>query len=139
MSQSDPIADFLTVIRNGVHSRKAAVEVPYSKMKSEIARILADEGFIDNFEVLHVQNQKGNKLPRLRLNLRYADSLRTVSPISTIERISSPGRRIYVGRRELPRVRGGLGLSILSTSKGVVSDKQARQNNLGGELLCKIW
>jgi small subunit ribosomal protein S8 len=139
MSQSDPISDFLTVIRNGVHSRKAAVEVPYSRIKAEISRILADEGFIESFEVVDTTSDKGSRQQRLRIALRYADSLRTVSPINAIERISKPGRRVYVGRQELPRVRGGLGLSIISTSRGIVSDRQARQNNVGGELLCRVW
>ncbi|MDQ3023111.1 MAG: 30S ribosomal protein S8 [bacterium] len=139
MSQSDPIADFITVIRNGVRSRKGNVEAPYSRMKEDICRILADEGFIDGFEQFDVTNHKGNKLPRLRITLRYADDLRTVSPITQLERISSPGRRVYVTRRDLPRVRGGLGVSILSTSAGVVSDKIARQKNVGGELLVKVW
>jgi len=139
MSQSDPIADFITVIRNGVRSRKNTVEAPYSRLKEDICRILADEGFVEGFERFDVTNHKGNKLPHLRVTLRYADDLRTVSPITQLERVSSPGRRVYVTRRELPRVRGGLGVSILSTSAGVVSDKIARQKNVGGELLVKVW
>jgi small subunit ribosomal protein S8 len=139
MSVSDPIADFITVIRNGVHSRKANVEAPYSRMKAEICRILADEGFIDGFEVVEKTGQSGAKLQNLKVSLRYADSLRTVSPLSQLERISKPGRRVYVGRGELPRTRGGYGISILSTSRGVISDKQARQENVGGELLVKVW
>lgn len=139
MSQSDPIADFITVIRNGVRSRKLSVDAPYSRVKEDICRILADEGFIEGFEKYEVTNHRGNRMPRLRVSLRYADDLRTVSPITQLERISSPGRRIYVGKRELPRVRSGLGLSILSTSQGVVSDKVARQQNIGGELLVKVW
>src|SRR5438874_9996279 len=127
MSQSDPIADFITVIRNGVHSRKGFVETPYSRLKEQISRILAEEGFIDGYEKTEVVNHKGTRLPRLRIALRYADDLRTVCPINQLERISSPGRRIYVSRRALPRVRGGLGVSILSTSAGVLSDKAARQ------------
>ena len=139
MSQSDPIADFITVIRNGVRSRKNTVEAPYSRLKEDICRILAEEGFVDSYERFDVTNHKGNKLPYLRVALRYADDLRTVSPITQLERVSSPGRRVYVTRRELPRVRGGLGVSILSTSAGVVSDKIARQKNVGGELLVKVW
>jgi small subunit ribosomal protein S8 len=139
MSQSDPIADFITVIRNGVRSRKGSVEAPYSRLKEDICRILADEGFVDGYEQFEVTNHKGNKLPYLRVTLRYADDLRTVSPITQLERVSSPGRRVYVTRRDLPRVRGGLGVSILSTSAGVVSDKIARQKNVGGELLVKVW
>ena len=139
MSQSDPIADFITVVRNGVRSRKTQVEVPFSKIKAEIARILADEGFIDGWETFEVTNHKGNKFKYLRVALRYADELKTVSPISQLERISKPGRRVYVGRLELPRVRGGLGISILSTCQGVISDKEARKRNVGGELLVKVW
>lgn len=139
MSVSDPIADFITIIRNGIHSRKANVEAPYSRMKAEICRILADEGFIDSFEQVETSNRKGTKVRNIKVGLRYADSLRTVSPITQLQRISSPGRRVYVGRGELPRVRGGYGISILSTSHGVISDKQARQQNVGGELLVKVW
>ena len=139
MSLSDPIADFITIIRNGVRSRKLNVEAPYSRMKEDICKILADEGFIEGFERFEVTNHKGNKLPRLRVILRYADDLRTVCPITQLERVSSPGRRIYVGRHDLPRVRGGLGVSILSTSQGVLSDKSARSKNIGGELLVKVW
>lgn len=139
MSVSDPIADFITVIRNGVHSRKASVEAPYSRLKAEICKILAAEGFIDSFEQVETANPKGTKIRNIKVALRYADSLRTVSPITQLQRISSPGRRVYVGRGELPRVRGGLGISILSTSRGVISDRQARHENVGGELLVKVW
>jgi small subunit ribosomal protein S8 len=139
MSQSDPIADFITVIRNGVRSRKTAIEVNYSKMKEDISRILAAEGFIDGWEKLETVNQKGTRLQRIKVTLRYADDLRTISPINEVVRISKPGRRIYVGKRELPRVRAGLGVSIISTSQGVVSDKQARSLNIGGEVLVKVW
>jgi small subunit ribosomal protein S8 len=139
MSQSDPIADFITVIRNGVRSRKTAIEVPYSKMKEDISRILADEGFIDAWERTENVNHKGTRIPRLKLTLRYADDLRTISPINQVERISKPGRRIYVGKRELPRVRAGLGVSIVSTSQGVITDKEARSRNIGGEVLVKVW
>jgi len=139
MSQSDPVADFITVIRNGVRARKAFVESAHSNMKEAIAKILTDEGFIDGFEVLEVTNEKGSKFRRLRLQLRYADDLKRIGPLNQLERISSPGRRVYVGRREMPKVRGGYGLSILSTSKGVISDKQARKLNVGGELLVQVW
>ena len=139
MSQSDPIADFITVIRNGVRSRKTAIEVNYSKMKEDISRILAAEGFIDGWEKLETVNNKGTRIPRIKVTLRYADDLRTISPINEVVRISKPGRRIYVGKRELPRVRAGLGVSIISTSQGVVSDKQARSLNIGGEVLVKVW
>jgi small subunit ribosomal protein S8 len=139
MSQSDPIADFITVIRNGVHSRKAQIEVPYSKMKASIAQILASEGFIDGWEEVAFESPKGNQFKRLRVHLRYADDLKRVSPLSTLERISKPGRRVYVNRQEIPRVRGGFGVSILSTPQGVLSDKDARRLNVGGELLVKVY
>ena len=139
MCQTDPIADFITVIRNGVSSRKAAIEVPYSKIKANIAKILADEGFIDGWEEVAHATQQGSQLKRLKVNLRYADDLRRISPLSELERVSKPGRRVYVGRQELPRVRGGFGISILSTSRGVLSDKDARKFNVGGELLVKVY
>ena len=139
MSQSDPIADFITTIRNGVRSRKAAFEVPHSRIKGEIARILVEEGFIGGWEVFEATNHKGSRFKYLRLVLRYADDLRTISPLNQLERVSTPGRRVYVGRQELPRVRGGFGISILSTCEGVVSDREARRRNVGGELLVKVW
>jgi len=139
MSISDPIADFITVIRNGVRAHKPTVEAPYSKMKADISRILSEEGFIEGWETFMVTNSKGNKFKQLKLSLRYADDLNRLSPLNHVSRISKPGRRVYVSRRELPRVRGGYGISILSTSQGVVSDKEARRLNVGGELLVKVW
>jgi small subunit ribosomal protein S8 len=139
MCQTDPIADFITVIRNGVSSRKASIEVPFSRMKASIARILADEGFIDGWEEVSHTTQQGSQFKRLKVNLRYADDLRRISPLNTLERVSKPGRRVYVGRQELPRVRGGFGISILSTSRGVLSDKDARKLQVGGELLVKVY
>jgi small subunit ribosomal protein S8 len=139
MSVTDPIADFVTIIRNGVRSQKTHVEDGYSKLKAEMCRILAEEGFIEGWEVIEVTNQKGNKFKRLKVTLRYADDLNRISPLNQLERISKPGRRVYIGRRELPKVRGGYGISILSTSRGVLSDREARQKNVGGELLVKVW
>ncbi len=139
MSQSDPIADFITIIRNGVRMRNGTVDARYSKMKAAICQILAEEGFIEGWEVFEVTNQNGNKFKQLKVTLRYADELKTISPINQLERISRPGRRVYVGRRELPRVRGGYGICIVSTSQGVVSDKEARKRRLGGELLVSVW
>lgn len=139
MCQTDPIADFITVIRNGVSSRKASIEVEYSKMKASIADILASEGFIDGWEEVAFTSSKGNAFKRLKVNLRYADDLKRVSPLNALERVSKPGRRVYVNRQEIPRVRGGFGLSILSTSHGVLSDKDARKHNVGGELLVKVY
>jgi small subunit ribosomal protein S8 len=139
MCQTDPIADFITVIRNGVSSRKASVEVEYSKIKASITEILEREGFIDSWEILDHTTAKGSVFKRLKLNLRYADDLKRVSPLNALERISKPGRRVYVNRQEIPRVRGGFGLSILSTSRGVLSDKDARKHNVGGELLVRVY
>jgi small subunit ribosomal protein S8 len=139
MSQTDPIADFLTVVRNGVHSRKSTVEAPYSRMKADICRILAQEGFIEGYEIVDQATHTGFNARRLKVTLRYADDLRRVTPLTQLERISTPGRRVYVGRREMPRVRGGFGISILSTSRGVLSDKEARKHQVGGELLVKVW
>jgi small subunit ribosomal protein S8 len=139
MCQTDPIADFLTVIRNGVSSRKASIEVPYSKMKANIAKILADEGFIDGWEEVGHTTPQGSQFKKLKVSLRYADDLRRVSPLNELERISKPGRRVYVGRQELPKVRGGFGINILSTSRGVLSDKDARKFQVGGELLVRVY
>jgi small subunit ribosomal protein S8 len=139
MSVSDPIADFITVIRNGVRSQKTTVETSYSRMKADICRILAEEGFVEGWEVFEVTNHKGNRFKRVRLTLRYADDLNRLSPLNQLQRVSTPGRRVYVGRRQLPRVRGGFGISILSTSRGVLSDKEARKHHIGGELLVKVW
>jgi len=139
MSISDPIADFITIVRNGVRSQKTQVEAGFSKLKAEICRILAEEGFIEGWEVIEYTNEKGSRFKHLKLTLRYADDLNRISPLNQLERISKPGRRVYIGRRELPRVRGGYGISILSTSRGVLSDKEARQKNVGGELLVKVW
>jgi small subunit ribosomal protein S8 len=139
MSISDPIADFITIVRNGVRSQKTHVESGFSKLKADICRVLAEEGFIEGWEVIEVTNQKGTKFKRLKLTLRYADDLNRISPLNQLERISKPGRRVYIGRRELPKVRGGFGISILSTSRGVLSDREARKRNVGGELLVKVW
>jgi len=139
MSISDPIADFITIVRNGVRSQKTHVESGFSKLKADICRVLAEEGFIEGWEVIEVTNQKGTKFKRLKMTLRYADDLNRISPLNQLERISKPGRRVYIGRRELPKVRGGFGISILSTSRGVLSDREARKRNVGGELLVKVW
>ena len=139
MSVSDPVADYITIIRNGVRNRKATVEAPFSQMKASICKILAQEGFIEGWEPVEVKNQKGSKFKQLKLTLRYADALKTVSPLNQLVRISKPGRRVYVGRREIPRIRGGFGISIVSTSQGVISDSEARKRKLGGELMVSVW
>lgn len=132
MSMTDPVADMLTRIRNGIQARHERVEIPASKLKVEIARILRDEGFISNYKVV-----EGEVQAVLRVYLKYADNGEAV--IHGIERLSRPGRRVYRGKKEIPRVLGGLGLSILSTSRGVMSGSQAAQRGVGGEVLCQVW
>ena len=136
---TDPIADMLTRIRNAVHARHARVELPASKLKIEIAKILQDEGYIQGFKLIEEPAERPTKSPRqvLRLFLKYGHGGERV--ISGIERVSRPGRRVYVGREEIPRVRRGLGIAVLSTSKGILSDREAREQKLGGELLCEVW
>ena len=132
MSMTDPVADMLTRIRNGIQARHERVEIPASNLKVEIARILKDEGFISNYKVVEAEIQAV-----LRVYLKYADDGEPV--IHGIERLSRPGRRVYRGKKEIPRVLGGLGLSIISTSRGVMSGSQAAQRGVGGEVLCQVW
>lgn len=132
MSMTDPIADMLTRIRNGIQARHERVELPASKLKTEIARILKDEGFITNYKVVEDKFQG-----TLRVYLKYSEDGESV--IHGIERISRPGRRVYRNKTEIPQVLGGLGLAIVSTSKGVLSGSDAVRNGVGGEVLCQIW
>ena len=132
MSMTDPIADMLTPIRNGIQSRHDRVELPSSKLKVEIARILKTEGFISNYKLVEDKVQ-----PLLRVYLKYSEDGEPV--IHGIERISRPGRRVYRNKQEIPRVLGGLGLAIVSTSKGVLSGTEAVKNGVGGEVLCQVW
>jgi small subunit ribosomal protein S8 len=132
MSMTDPIADMLTRVRNASSAMHDEVEIPASKIKENIARILADEGFVSGFEV-----DKENGHPKIKIRLSYTDERERV--ISGIRRISKPGRRVYRGAQELPRVLGGLGIAIISTSQGVMTDKQARQAKVGGEVLAYVW
>jgi len=132
MALSDPIADMLTRIRNGIRARHSRVEMPSSKLKVEIARILKDEGYIGNYKMA----EEGKKKV-LRIALRYdADG---VSVISALQRVSKPGRRVYVRNKEVPRVLGGLGVAIVTTPRGVMTGKAARQSGVGGELICNVW
>jgi len=128
---TDPIADMLTRIRNGLLARHAQITVPASRMKLEIARILKAEGFITDFQVDKDHPEV------MRIQLRYGD--RKEGIITGLRRISRPGLRIYARREGLPRVRGGLGMAILSTSRGVMTDREARKAGIGGEVLCFIW
>ena len=128
---TDPIADMLTRIRNANQMRYKEVEVPASKMKKEIARILKSEGFIVDYKV-----KKNNIQDILVLSLKYVDKERV---ITGLKRISKPGLRVYVKAEEVPSVLNGLGIAIISTSKGVMTDKEARANSLGGEVLAYVW
>lgn len=129
---SDPIADMLTRVRNALKARHAKVDVPSSKLKLEIARILKDEGYVLNFKLVE---EGAAKL--IRIYLKYATDESPV--ISRIERVSRPGCRVYVAKDEVPRVLGGLGINILTTSHGVMTGSAARKAGVGGELLCQIW
>ncbi len=134
MSVTDPIADMLTRIRNATMVQHQQVVMPNSKMREAIARILKEEGFIKEYEVIPTKPQ-----PMLRLSLKYASGKRPRSVITGLKRVSKPGRRIYVGRHELPWVRSGLGVAIVSTPKGVMTEQQARRLGVGGEVLCYVW
>ena len=129
---NDPIADMLTRIRNAVAVGHERVTMPASKMKLSIAQILVDEGFIDRYQV--VQNDTHSEL---ELILRYAERRRPV--ILGLKRISRPGHRVYRGAGELPRVQGGLGVAVVSTSQGLMPDREARRRRLGGEIVCEVW
>jgi len=132
MSISDPIADMLTRIRNAIMAQHDFVLIPASKMKLSIAKILKEEGFISDYEVLKSKPHRA-----IKIYLKYSDKNQPV--ISGLERVSKPGLRIYVDRKEIPRVYGGLGIAIVSTPKGVMTGKQAWRQGVGGELLCSVW
>ena len=132
MSMSDPISDFLTRIRNGLSANKRWVDIPSSKMKKRISLVLKEESYIEDF--LFISNEKKELI---RIFLKY--DFKGKSVIENIKRIIRPGLRIYVGAGETPRVLDGLGISILSTSKGVLSNKRAKEYGVGGELLCEVY
>ncbi|MFR1323666.1 30S ribosomal protein S8 [Ezakiella peruensis] len=129
---TDPIADMLTRIRNANHQRHATVDIPASKIKLAIAEILKEEGYIADYEVIE-ENVQGT----IRISLKYINEKERV--ITGIRRISKPGLRIYVNSNELPTVLGGLGIAIISTSAGIMTDKEARKQKVGGEVLCYVW
>ena len=131
MSLTDPVADFLARIRNAIRARHQTLDVPASKLKTEIARILKEEGYISNYKT---QEEEGK--PVLRVYLMYGG---TEAAIRDLARISRPGCRVYIGRDEIKRVQGGLGISIMTTPKGVMTGRQARREGVGGELLCEVW
>lgn len=132
MMTSDPIADMLTRIRNGLAARHPKVDVPASRLKTEIARILKDEGYIANYKLTEDGAQKS-----IRIYLKYTPG--NVPVISRIERISRPGCRVYVGSKGVQRVLGGLGVNILTTPRGVMTGGSARKEGVGGEVLCQVW
>jgi small subunit ribosomal protein S8 len=129
---TDPIADFLNRIKNGQTARFDKVDIPASRLKTSLARILKEEGYIKNFKLI-----RDNKQGLIRVHLKYAETREPA--IANIKRISKPGCRIYVGHEDIPRVLNGLGIAILSTSKGIMTDRQARKENVGGELLCSVY
>lgn len=132
MSMTDPIADMLTRVRNALTAGKEKVDIPASAVKEGIARILRDEGFIINYRII-----EDSKQGTIRITLKYSDS--EIPAIENLQRISRPGRRVYVGIDEIPRVLNGLGIAILSTSKGILTDRDSRSQRVGGEVLCYVW
>lgn len=132
MTMTDPIADMLTRIRNGVQARHESVEMPSSTMKVAIARVLKDEGFIKGYQLL-----EGRPFKMLRLDLQYTGKKEPV--LTGIKRISKPGLRVYTKAATIPRVYGGLGVAVVSTPKGVMSGQEARRLHLGGEVICHVW
>jgi small subunit ribosomal protein S8 len=131
MSLTDPVADFLARIRNAIRARHQKLDVPASKLKAEIARILKEEGYISNYKT---QEEDGRQI--LRVYLKYGG---TEAAIRDLARTSRPGCRVYIGHDEIKRVQGGLGISIMTTPKGVMTGRQARREGVGGELLCEVW
>ena len=132
MNMTDPIADMLTRIRNGVRARLLKVDIPASRLKGEIAKILKNEGYIANFKVVEDPRQGS-----IRVFLKYGPGRERV--ITDLQRVSRPGCRIYCGKGEIPRVYGGLGINILSTSHGVMTGREAAKTGVGGEILCNVW
>jgi small subunit ribosomal protein S8 len=134
---NDPIADMLTRIRNGVSMSQSMIAMPSSKIKEEIARILKEEGYIETYEVVDGEKPQ---MKMLRLKMKYVGDRRQKEPVITgLVRISRPGRRVYTHKQDIPWVLSGIGISILSTPKGVMTGQRARQVGVGGEILCKVW
>ncbi len=132
MVMTDPIADMLTRIRNAIMVRKDQVDMPSSRIKLEIARILKAEGYIKNFKLI-----QEDKKESLKIFLKYDEMKKSV--ILGLEKVSTSGRRLYVGSEKIPQIRKGMGVLILTTNKGLMTDKEARKQKLGGEVLCKVW
>ncbi|HLB48630.1 MAG: 30S ribosomal protein S8 [Chloroflexota bacterium] len=134
---TDPIADMLTRIRNAIMVSQSTVSVPHSKLKESIAQILRDEGYLDGFEVAP---EEGNPQKTIRLKIRYVGVRRERRSVLTdLQRVSRPGRRVYVGKGEIPWVLSGMGVAVISTPKGVMTGQRARALGVGGEVLCQIW
>jgi len=131
MTVTDPIADMLTRIRNAIMAGHDAVLIPSSKIKLAVTKILKEEGFIERYEIL-----KGQPAPMIKIRLKYTDDQ---PAILGLERVSKPSLRVYVEKRQIPRVYGGLGISILSTSKGIMTGQEAWRQHLGGEIICYVW
>lgn len=129
---TDPIADMLTRIRNAIINKADKVDIPASRLKIEIAKILKEEGFIKSYKII-----KDKKQGIVRINLKYTPEGDPV--ITNLQKISKPGRRVYVGKDQIPHVMGGLGIAILTTSHGVMTDRECRQKGVGGEVLCHVW
>lgn len=137
MSISDPISDMLTRIRNGIMAGQTIVSMPTSRMKTAIAKILKEEGYIGSFEVVDGETP-AHKI--LRIKIKYVGERRNRKPVITgLKRISRPGRRVYSGKKDIPWVLSGMGIAILTTPKGVMTGQRARQLGVGGEVICKIW
>jgi small subunit ribosomal protein S8 len=132
MNLTDPVADFLTRIRNAHRARHQKLDAPASKLKAEIARILKEEGYIANYKATEEEGQRV-----LRVYLKYGPN--NEAAIRDLKRISKPGCRVYIGKDEIKRVQGGLGISIMTTPKGVMTGRQARREGVGGEILCEVW
>ncbi len=130
--QTDPIADMLTRIRNAVAKAEASVDVPASKFKLALGRLLVAEGYLKSIEAVDIEGK-----PYLRVGLKYGHKRSPV--IHSIKRVSTPGRRAYAKAEHVPVVRGGLGLAVISTSRGLLADREARRNNVGGEIVCEVW
>jgi small subunit ribosomal protein S8 len=134
MMTSDPIADMLTRIRNALMAKHTSVEIPSSKIKVAIAKILTDEGYISGYKVVN------NPRPTLIVDLKYVGEAKLQrSVITSLQRVSKPGRRVYTSVKEIPWVKSGMGIAVLSTPKGVITGQQARRLNVGGEILCYVW
>jgi small subunit ribosomal protein S8 len=129
---TDPIADLLTRIRNGLGARHGEVRVPHSRVKARIAEILMSEGYLEDVEVIAAPIQS-----EIRIRLKYTNNREPV--IKGIKRVSKPGLRVYASRQDLPRVQGGLGIAVVSTSKGLMTDREARRQQVGGEVMCEVW